>query len=219
MENSEAICTICLNVLDSKEELLATTNSCHHSFHLNCIREWSQRSLTCANCRTVFLGMVLEGTGETIVNLKARCIRLAVQDMCFEKVNRMCLYFRIFYMHNKELTRLNKGPVANRTRRSPAACNMMYLRLAFDTRMDIPDNLLEAQFIGRWNYESWRRKVLVLIDNYTDQFLVAGNSDIDHIARRINDDCGIAAEFIDEIMEDWPNNEDLRYTFGPFKKD
>ena len=51
--SSETECTICLNSLDSVEDIRTTI--CNHTFHKQCIQNWLRYNVTCPICRDPLL--------------------------------------------------------------------------------------------------------------------------------------------------------------------
>jgi len=51
VDNSEILCSICLEAMDEEEGNLFTVSSCSHTFHIDCIAKWKEMSRKCPCCR------------------------------------------------------------------------------------------------------------------------------------------------------------------------
>ena len=191
--------SICLNSID--KDFIAKTSSCGHSYHLKCIREWSQISLTCAVCRTLFLEIVLAKSGIRVDNIKARTIKNAVKDRCFESVNRLALYLRIYFIRRKRSFMLNRLPIAQRTRNNPKYRQLKSIRESFDRRTAIPYDELMSIYIGQQTLPDWNRKVTGLLNFYANRAIKRGTRDAHAISHRIEKYCDLTCEYLEEEMQ------------------
>jgi len=64
--DSETLCTICLEGMDEEEGNLFTVSPCSHTYHKKCIAEWKKGSKKCPCCR----GPLPDELGQTIPNFQ-----------------------------------------------------------------------------------------------------------------------------------------------------
>lgn len=211
--SNEETCPICLDSVE--KDFVAKTNSCGHCYHLKCIREWSQRSLTCAVCRTLFLQIVLAKSDIKVDNIKARAIKDAVNDRCFESVNRLALYLRLYFIKRKKSFMMNRLPIAKRTRSNPKYKHLKSIRENFDRRTAIPDNELMNRYISQQKLPVWNKKVTGLLTLYANRLIKKGMTDASTISRRIRNYSDNICEYLEEEMEMWEmggrNNQPYKY--------
>jgi len=51
VDESEILCSICLEEMDEEEGNIFTVPACSHTFHIDCIAKWQKTSLKCPCCR------------------------------------------------------------------------------------------------------------------------------------------------------------------------
>ena len=83
-EQNDSNCKICLNVISNR----ATTDTCHHSFCFDCLRQWSQTHNECPFCRRLYHNIIYNIRLETqfdrmtfeklVVNLEKQVFPLVI---------------------------------------------------------------------------------------------------------------------------------------------
>merc|ERR1719419_1854405 len=66
VDESEILCSICLEVMDEEEGNLLTVTECSHTFHTHCIARWKELSRKCPCCR----GPLPDDIGPTFSRLR-----------------------------------------------------------------------------------------------------------------------------------------------------
>jgi len=84
-DDTEMLCSICLEVMDEEEGNLVTVPGCLDTFHSDCIAEWKQISLKCPICQ----GALLNELG-SIPNLPP-------EDVSWEILTAFDIFINVFF--------------------------------------------------------------------------------------------------------------------------
>jgi len=75
--DTERICSICLEAMEEEEGNLFTVAACSHTYHLKCLAKWKKESRKCPCCR----GPLPDEIGPTGVSLRSLFLEEGESDM------------------------------------------------------------------------------------------------------------------------------------------